>query len=197
MATQSPNVLLLDQDDVLRTATALLLKHRGAGVSPAATVEEAIALSQLRPYDVALLDISPSMPRAPELLGRLRTEGLAARRVVVCTDAPLPRDEAGDFSEVLLKPYPFDRLMEAIFGAPQPGAGGKPRAPIVPRGRGGAARAARRAAAARRAPRARARSARRRSTPGARVPARRHAQRSAARALRSPRRAARGRQHPG
>jgi CheY-like chemotaxis protein len=148
MATHSPNVLLLDQDDVLRRATALLLAHRGAGVSPAATVEEAIALSQRRPYDVALLDLSPNMPRARELLGQLCREGLAAQRVVVCTDAPLSREEASDFSDVLLKPYPFDRLIEAVFVGPS--------------------RRATRAASARRA-----------------------------RVLRTPRRAARGRQHPG
>jgi hypothetical protein len=117
-------------------------------VSPAATVEEAIALSQRRPYDVALLDLSPNMPRARELLGQLCREGLAAQRVVVCTDAPLSREEASDFSDVLLKPYPFDRLIEAVFVGPS--------------------RRATRAASARRA-----------------------------RVLRTPRRAARGRQHPG
>ncbi|WP_438017584.1 response regulator [Sorangium sp. So ce315] len=119
--TYQPNVLLLDQDHVLRRATALLLCNRGALVSPAATLDEAISLSRERVYDVALIDLAPGTKSAREILGRLRREGAMPRRVVFCADEPVSCDGADDVSEVLLKPYAFGRLLSSIFvdlGAP-------------------------------------------------------------------------------
>ncbi|WP_437655017.1 response regulator [Sorangium sp. So ce1182] len=120
--TYQPNVLLLDQDHVLRRATALLLCNRGALVSSAATLEEAISLSRERVYDVALIDLAPGMGCAREILGRLRREGTMPRRVVFCADEPVSCDGADDTSEVLLKPYAFGRLLSTIFVelGPQP-----------------------------------------------------------------------------
>jgi len=216
MTTRAPKVLLLDQDDVLRRATALLLKNQGAGVSQAATLEEAIALSQQRSYDVALIDISqgsPSMPGAREIIERLQQEGTAPARVVLCTDAPLGSVEAGEHSEVLLKPYPFEQLVALLFGRPWPRTAPEPRPSPVAR-----ARSTRRVAA--RAPQqpveqvirsrgasclveetpvqtARARSARRRPATGASAPQARSAgHRPTGRVVRSPQRAAQGRRHP-
>ncbi|KYF68400.1 response regulator [Sorangium cellulosum] len=119
--TYQPNVLLLDQDHVLRRATALLLCNRGALVSPAATLDDAISLSRERVYDVALIDLAPGTKSAREILGRLRREGTMPRRVVFCADEPVSCDGADDVSEVLLKPYAFGRLLSTIFvdlGAP-------------------------------------------------------------------------------
>ncbi|MGK3997804.1 response regulator [Sorangium sp. So ce1024] len=119
--TYQPNVLLLDQDHVLRRATALLLCNRGALVCPAATLDEAISLSRERVYDVALIDLAPGTKSAREILGRLRREGTMPRRVVFCADEPVSCDGADDVSEVLLKPYAFGRLLSTIFvdlGAP-------------------------------------------------------------------------------
>jgi CheY-like chemotaxis protein len=113
--TYQPNVLLLDQDPVLRRATALLLCNRGALVSPAATLEEAISLSRQRVYDVALIDLDPGTRSAREILGRLRREGTMPRRVVFCADEPISCDGADDLCEVLLKPYAFGRLLSSIF----------------------------------------------------------------------------------
>lgn len=120
--TYQPNVLLLDQDHVLRRATALLLCNRGALVSSAATLEEAISLSRERVYDVALIDLAPGTNGAREILGRLRREGTMPRRVVFCADEPVSCDGADDTSEVLLKPYAFGRLLSTIFVelSPQP-----------------------------------------------------------------------------
>jgi CheY-like chemotaxis protein len=129
--TYTPNVLLLDQDHVLRRATALLLSNRGAAVTPAATLEEAISLSQSLIYDVALIDLSPSMPCAREVVLRLRRDGLVPRRIVLCADAPTPVED--DFSEILLKPYAFDRLLRLIFG--QRNARQPTRSGVFPRAR--------------------------------------------------------------
>ncbi|WP_148313197.1 response regulator [Sorangium cellulosum] len=113
--TYQPNVLLFDQDPVLRRATALLLGNRGALVSPAATLEEAISLSRERVYDVALIDLAPGTKGAREILGRLRREGALPRRIVFCAEEPVSCDGADDVSEVLLKPYAFGRLLSTIF----------------------------------------------------------------------------------
>ncbi|WP_437743538.1 response regulator [Sorangium sp. So ce302] len=122
--TYQPNVLLLDQDHVLRRATALLLCNRGALVSPAATLEEAISLSRERVYDVALIDLAPGTKGAREILGRLRREGTMPRRVIFCADEPVSCDGTDDVSEVLLKPYAFGRLLSTIFVdvSPRPSA---------------------------------------------------------------------------
>lgn len=121
MTRRTPNILLLDQDDVLRRATEILLSHRGADVSAAATLDEAIALAREHSYDVALIDLSPAMPAARELVDRLRRGGSAPERVVLCTDGPVERaerEELGEGTEVLLKPYAFDRLVSAVLGRP-------------------------------------------------------------------------------
>lgn len=112
--THAPSVLLLDNDHVLRRATALLLANRGAGVSAAATLEEAIALCRRCAHDVALIDLDPPLPGAAEVLRRLREEALAPRRIVMCSTAPIEAEAmAGD---ILSKPYPFERLMQIVFG---------------------------------------------------------------------------------
>ncbi|AKT35930.1 response regulator [Chondromyces crocatus] len=118
MTTQTPTILLVDQDEILRKTMELMLSNRGAGVSGAATLDEAIALTHHVSYDIILIDRSATMPEAPELLERLRQSGLASARVVLCTDAPFDAEEAGEQLEVLVKPYPFDRLIEIVFGRP-------------------------------------------------------------------------------
>jgi CheY-like chemotaxis protein len=118
--TYQPNVLLLDQDHVLRRATALLLCNRGAIVSSAATLEEAISLSLQRVYDVALIDLGPGTEGAREVLGRLRREGTMPRRIVLCADEPISSSGADEVSEVLLKPYAFGRLLSTIFAEQSP-----------------------------------------------------------------------------
>lgn len=235
MTTRAPKVLLLDHDDDMRKITARMLRNQGAGVSPAATLEEAISLSQQRAYDVALIDVSPSMPGAREILDRLQRAGGAPPRVVVCTDAPLEgdaRDEAGHDGEVLLvKPYPFDQMIALVFGRPYPRTAPAPRPSPVARVRStrrAPGRAARQPAEAtarvRPAPSlvlvdevcpapswgggaggggssaqtARTRPARRRAKPDATAAVTRCAShRPLERSVRSPRRAARGRRHPG
>lgn len=118
--TYQPNVLLLDQDPVLRRATELLLCNRGALVSSAATLEEAISLSLQRVYDVALIDLAPGVGGAREVMARLRREGTMPRRIILCADEPISSDGADDVSEVLLKPYAFGRLLSMIFAEQGP-----------------------------------------------------------------------------
>jgi CheY-like chemotaxis protein len=113
----SVTILLLDEEPLLRRATALLLERRGGQVTTAASTEEAAALCEERLYDVGILDVSPKGPSATETLQRLRAGGLPPRRVIAVTGAPLHRGEAERFAAVLQKPYRFEDLVRAVFGA--------------------------------------------------------------------------------
>lgn len=135
--TSTVSILLLDEEPILRRATALMLNNRGGKVTMASSLEEAIALTEKRIYDVAILDVSPDGPGAVEILKRIRERGLVPRRVVVCQDSPMDRREAQEFSEVLPKPYPFEQLLTAVFG---PQSRRRPtRSGVFPRVRAGAA----------------------------------------------------------
>jgi DNA-binding response OmpR family regulator len=119
--TSAPSILLIDEEPMLRRATALLLANRGGRVSSAANLAEAVALADEQVFDVAVLDVTPEGPSAAVMLGVLRARGLLPRRFVVCL--PDAAHEENDFVVALLKPYPFDHLIAAVFG---PGRGRRP-----------------------------------------------------------------------
>lgn len=99
---------------MLRAATALLLRNRGAVVTTVGTVAEAIAYLERRTFDVAVLDLSESSPRCMQILRTMKERGCVPKRVVICTS--MPRSDEDELTEVLLKPYPFDRLLDVVFG---------------------------------------------------------------------------------
>jgi CheY-like chemotaxis protein len=119
--SSAPSILLIDEEPILRRATALLLGNRGGRVSPVATLAEAVALTGERLFDVAVLDVTPEGPSAAVMVGVLRARGLLPRRFVVCL--PGAQQEENDFVIVLRKPFPFDDLISAVFG---PGRGRRP-----------------------------------------------------------------------
>jgi DNA-binding response OmpR family regulator len=114
----SLTILLLDEEPMLRRATALMLKSRGGKVSAAGTLDEAVALTEERVFDVAVLDVTPEGPSAAVMVAELRARGLVPRRLVVCSPGAGDAGEAGEleFPVVLHKPYPFDHLLSAVFG---------------------------------------------------------------------------------
>lgn len=112
--TSAPTILLVDEEPMLRRATALLLTNRGGRVRSAATLAEAIVLTGEHVFDVAVLDISLKGPSAAVMVSLLRKRGLLPRRFVVCL--PGTAQEENDFMVVLQKPYAFDQLLAAVFG---------------------------------------------------------------------------------
>ncbi len=115
--TSAPTILLVDEEPILLRATALLLTNRGGRVSPAATLAEAVVLASEQDFDVAVLDVSPDGPTAAVMVSLLRSRGLLPRRCVVCSPTGFQGD--ADFSVVLQKPYPFEHLLDAVFGPPR------------------------------------------------------------------------------
>jgi len=119
--TSAVTILLVDEEPLLRRATALLLTDRGGKVSAVATIGEAITLPRQSVFDVAVIDVAPGGPSPAEVFQQLLAFGLAARRVVVCACSPLKGPPeviaATQRLSVLRKPYPFERLVAAVFGA--------------------------------------------------------------------------------
>ncbi len=115
--TSSVTILLLDDEPLLRRATALILERHGAQVTAAGSADEAVALTREQRYDVAVLDVSAPGPSVTSILDRMRADGLVPRRVVAVSGQPLERREADGIAHVLPRPYPFDSLLAAVFGA--------------------------------------------------------------------------------
>lgn len=131
--TSPVTILLLDEEPMLRRATALLLSNRGGHVTPAATPDEAVALAMLQTYDVAVFDVSRAGPSAQDVLRRIRADGILPRRVIAVCDEPLDRRDEAEFARVLCKPYPFDHLISAVFGCVHGRRRGYLRASLRPR----------------------------------------------------------------
>jgi CheY-like chemotaxis protein len=115
--TSALTILLVDEEPILLRATALLLTNRGGRVSPAGTVAEAVMLASEQDFDVAVLDVSAEGPSAAVMIDLLRARGRLPPRLVVCLPSG-PREDT-DFTVVLEKPYPFEHLLDAVFGPPR------------------------------------------------------------------------------
>jgi len=116
--TIHPTILLVDGEDMLRDATAMMLSRRGGRVRSAATLDEAVELAAGGRYDVAVLDESSASPRATEVLRRMRLLGCLPRRIIVCSGEAMSPADAEQFSSVIPKPFAFELLVRAVFGAP-------------------------------------------------------------------------------
>lgn len=112
----SPTILLLDDEPLLRRATALMLSNHGARVIEAADADDAVALAEACLYDVAVFDVSGPGPGPADVLARMRAGGLVPRRVIAVVEAGAAPFVAAQFTQVIEKPYPFDSLVRAIFG---------------------------------------------------------------------------------
>gem|GEM_PF-4456645 len=108
-------ILLLDEEDLMREATALLLANRGARVTKSATLDDALAQLERRTYQVVIVDVHPASPSPTHVLEQITHKVGSDTRVVVCSEKPVPNVDPSCISHQLVKPYPFDRLVEAVF----------------------------------------------------------------------------------
>jgi CheY-like chemotaxis protein len=111
----APSILVFDEEPMLRAATALLLRNQGAVVTTAASVDEVIAYLERRTFDVVVIDIPERSDACVQALRAMKPRGSIPRRVVICTSDPLGAPVG--LAEVLMKPYPFERLLDVVFGA--------------------------------------------------------------------------------
>lgn len=128
------NILLLDEEDLMREATAMLLANRGANVTKTATVDAAVTQLERRTYDVVIVDIHEKEANPTQLLQRIVAKSSTTARVIVCSEKPLREADSKGISHVLVKPYPFDDLVEAVFRtSPMPIRNTRPAGGLVAR----------------------------------------------------------------
>jgi DNA-binding NtrC family response regulator len=119
LAQPRPRVLLVDDDEIIRTLFPVTLGARGCQVMAAASVDEALGLTRRYRFDVLLVDLVMPGRGGVDLMRELRGE-YSLREMVVVTAFP-DLAEAGDLLElgavtVIRKPFDTDQLVECIEG---------------------------------------------------------------------------------
>jgi DNA-binding response OmpR family regulator len=123
-----PRVLIVEDSELVRGALKLLLSETGHHVEVAGAIEEALALGELEPFDLMLLDLSLADGDGLTLLRELQERGNAPRVTVALTgrddDDTRRRCLEAGCTDVLLKPVPARQLLALIAGwtsgAPDP-----------------------------------------------------------------------------
>lgn len=115
-------VLLIEDDDGIRSALGKVLKAHAHEVAEAATAENACLLLDTRAFDVVVLDVN--LPDAPgwDVITHLqkiphRTE---IPRIIVMSAVPPSADRLREVkpSGVLLKPFPVSSLLRLVAADP-------------------------------------------------------------------------------
>jgi DNA-binding NtrC family response regulator len=118
--SNSPKVLLVDDEERFRTNLKNMLSHQGLRVAAVASGLEALAELERQPYDVVLLDIRMPGMDGVETLGEIK-KIRPDTEVIILTghasmDAALEIIKRGAY-DYLLKPCPLEELMLKIDGA--------------------------------------------------------------------------------
>lgn len=111
-------VLIVEDDDTLRTAQRIYLRRRGFEVREARDGVEGLEQARTEPLpDVVLMDIMLPRMNGAEVTRRLHEDPrTAAVPVIACTGAVLGslKIDGLDFTAMLQKPYDLADLLEAI-----------------------------------------------------------------------------------
>jgi CheY-like chemotaxis protein len=113
-----PDVLLVDDSELVTDALAVLLRETGHRVRVAGSVAEALARARESLPDVLLLDLTLRDGDGLEVLRALAAEGRAVRAPVALTGHPDPEPEARCLAAgcvaVLVKPVRAAVLLKGI-----------------------------------------------------------------------------------
>lgn len=110
----APTVLVVDDDDDVRSLVALQLTISGYEAIEAATVSEGLAVVQTAPPDLVLTDLNFGTETAERLVARCLADG---QPVILMTASVETRDlPAGihDGVRLLRKPFTLDDLARAV-----------------------------------------------------------------------------------
>ena len=111
------NVLIVDDEEVIRDVCVQILSAEGYEVSTAASCEEALRLISEHVYDAMVTDIMMPEMSGLELLEILRSSNLDMRTVVITGlgtfDMATQTDRLGA-REFLVKPFTPEELSEAV-----------------------------------------------------------------------------------
>lgn len=112
-------VLLVEDDEELRGALALVLRARELAVEEAADAAEAFRAMASDEFDAVVTDLGLPDVSGPELLRRLRDRSPSAQLVVITGQSGESLEEAcrsAGADVVLTKPMSVDRLAELLAG---------------------------------------------------------------------------------
>jgi diguanylate cyclase (GGDEF)-like protein len=113
----NPGILVVDDDPNLRRTLADILKVKGYDTTVAATGAEAIAATEQRSFDLALIDLMlPDMPGL-DVMARIKAISPLTEAVILTghasMDTAIEATRRGAYS-YLLKPYQMDDLLQII-----------------------------------------------------------------------------------
>ena len=114
---KSPRILVVDDDDTIRTTMKAILQDEGYTVDLASTGKEAIQKSQQNNYNVALLDIRLPDMEGVELL-KLLKDGVPRTRKIMVTGYPSLQNAISALNKnadaYLLKPVDVEKLLNTV-----------------------------------------------------------------------------------
>ncbi len=109
-------ILVVDDDDAIRSLLVTVLRRRGFGADTARDGAEALACLDRCSYSLMLLDFMMPRPSGPEVLRHLSTREPSSRPIViVLTAGNDPRDlDPSTVSATIRKPFDIEVLIETI-----------------------------------------------------------------------------------
>ena len=112
-----PRILVVDDDETIRTTMKAILEDEGYLVDLAATGKEAIQKTQETTYNVALLDIRLPDMEGVELL-KLMKDNVPKTRKIMVTGYPSMQNAIGALNKnadaYLLKPVDVEKLLHTV-----------------------------------------------------------------------------------
>lgn len=110
-------ILVVDDDDTIRTTMKAILEEEGYLVDLASTGKEAIQKTQEKTYNIALLDIRLPDIEGVELL-KLMKDGVPITRKIMVTGYPSIQNAIGALNKnadaYLLKPVDIEKLLTTV-----------------------------------------------------------------------------------
>jgi DNA-binding NtrC family response regulator len=114
---KQPRILVVDDDETIRTTMKAILQEEGYIVDLAATGKEAIQKTTEKNYNVALLDIRLPDMEGIELL-KLLKDGIPRTRKIMVTGYPSMQNAISALNKnadaYLLKPVDIEKLLATV-----------------------------------------------------------------------------------
>jgi DNA-binding response OmpR family regulator len=117
------NILMVDDDDELRTLMGMMLTHEGYHVSHATSGQEAIFLYRANPFDLVIAELTLDGRDSFQTIIELRHQPVPARLIATARTGWMPTDVCLRMAEhlgvthTLAKPYPPEQLLAAVRSA--------------------------------------------------------------------------------
>lgn len=112
-----PRILVVDDDETIRTTMKVILQDEGYIVDLAATGKEAIQKTQEETYNIAILDIRLPDMEGVELLKMLK-DGVPRTRKIMVTGYPSMQNAISALNKnadaYLLKPVDVEKLLATV-----------------------------------------------------------------------------------